>query len=263
MTYANVNNINDALKYLILGLKNRVTGPTLGNTKSSRSHSIFQITLVQQHKGSKLKPKISRLRIVDLAGSEKFKIPANISQQEKLIRIQELTSINTSLSTLGYCISSLQDRRRTHIPFRNSKLTRILSDSLSGSSKITFIVCISPSISSSSETFSTLQFANRAKKAFLDGRFLSKNKRIRSRTSRLKRSASIDFIALSKAYKKEKNLRERLEQELASKSNQKIHHQLSCLKIQNEELKKEILHLKRSQTFDRSPDQVLYSTKYP
>ena len=93
---------------------------------------------------------------MDLAGSEKFKIPYDISPEEKEIRIQELTCINGSLSNLGNCISALIDRSRTHIPFRNSKLTRVLSDSLSGNGKIIFIVCISPSVSSSSETFSTL-----------------------------------------------------------------------------------------------------------
>ena len=97
------------------------------------------------------------MRIVDLAGSEKFKIPYNITKEEKEIRISELTCINGSLSTLGHCISALIDKNRTHIPFRNSKLTRVLSDSLSGRGKIWFIVCISPSMSASAETLSTLQ----------------------------------------------------------------------------------------------------------
>lgn len=69
----------------------------------------------------------------------------------------ELTSINGSLSTLGHCISALTDAKRTHIPFRNSKLTRVLRDSLSGDGKICFIVCISPSLESTNETISTLQ----------------------------------------------------------------------------------------------------------
>ena len=74
----------------------------------------------------------SSLRIVDLAGSEKFKIPSDLSPLEKEVRIQELTSINSSLSCLGHCISALIEKTRRHIPFRNSKLTRILSDSLIG-----------------------------------------------------------------------------------------------------------------------------------
>lgn len=94
---------------------------------------------------------------MDLAGSEKFKIPHDLTKEEKDLRIMELTSINGSLSCLGHCISALIEKSRTHIPFRNSKLTRVLSDSLSGNGKIWFIVCISPSVSSSSETLSTLQ----------------------------------------------------------------------------------------------------------
>ena len=86
----------------------------------------------------------SILRIVDLAGSEKFSTP--MGSEDIDLRIQELTSINSSLSSLGNCISALMDKTRTHIPFRNSKLTRILSSSLSGNSKINFIVCVSPSL---------------------------------------------------------------------------------------------------------------------
>lgn len=97
------------------------------------------------------------MRIVDLAGSEKFKIPQDKSPEERELRITELTCINSSLSALGHCVSALIDRNRTHIPFRNSKLTRVLSDSLSGNGKITFIVCVSPSITASLETLSTLQ----------------------------------------------------------------------------------------------------------
>ena len=103
-----------------------------------------------------------------MAGSEKFKIPSDLTTAEKDVRIQELTSINSSLSCLGHCISALIDKSRTHIPFRNSKLTRILSDSLLGQGIMRFIICISPSMSASAETFSTLQFANRAKKAIFD-----------------------------------------------------------------------------------------------
>ncbi len=69
---------------------------------------------------------------------------------------------------MGHCISALIEKSRTHIPFRNSKLTRILSDSLLGQGKMRFIICISPSVSASAETFSTLQFANRAKRAIFD-----------------------------------------------------------------------------------------------
>ena len=106
----------------------------------------------------------SKLRIVDLAGSEKFFIPKQTPVHEREARINELTSINSSLSVLGQCISALADPKRTHIPFRSSKLTKLLKDSLDGQSKIAIIVCVSPSIDCYKETHSTLQFAERAKK---------------------------------------------------------------------------------------------------
>lgn len=82
-------------------------------------------------------------------------------------KLNESTFINGSLSALGQWISALADPKRTHIPFRNSKLTKVLKDSLEINSKIALIVCISPSIDSYKETVSTLQFADRAKKAVL------------------------------------------------------------------------------------------------
>lgn len=142
-------------------MKNRSTGSTLANANSSRSHSIFQISL--HNTTSQRETKISSLQIVDLAGSEKFQMEG-FSSENKKIKIQELISINGSLSCLGQVVTALTEKSRKHIPFRNSKLTRVLSDSLSGNGKIYFIICISPSISSSSETLSTLEFANRVKK---------------------------------------------------------------------------------------------------
>ena len=90
------------------------------------------------------------------------------------------------------------DKSRKHIPFRNSKLTRVLSDSLSGNSKIFFIICISPSISSSAETISTLQFANRAKKVILDGRNLQNLKK----PNDIKRGNNEEVSLLKIAYNK-------------------------------------------------------------
>jgi hypothetical protein len=103
----------------------------------------------------------SKLRIVDLAGSEKYTLQKDMSQQEKVLRVQELTSINSSLSALGLCISALSEinHKKTtniHVPYRNSKLTRILKDSLDESSNVALIICISPSLASYKETLSTL-----------------------------------------------------------------------------------------------------------
>eukprot|EP01017_Pseudomicrothorax_dubius_P004923 TRINITY_DN11121_c2_g2_i1.p1 TRINITY_DN11121_c2_g2~~TRINITY_DN11121_c2_g2_i1.p1 ORF type:complete len:503 (-),score=103.14 TRINITY_DN11121_c2_g2_i1:53-1561(-) len=158
------------------GLANRSTGATYANRKSSRAHAIFQITLAQRpaNAPSSHPPTISRFRVVDLAGSEKYKIPSNLPKAERDARVAELTAINGSLSALGLCVSALSDRSRTHVPFRNSKLTRVLSDSLSGEADVTFLVCVSPSESAEEETLSTLQFATRAKAAVLDGRHLTR-----------------------------------------------------------------------------------------
>jgi kinesin family member 18/19 len=105
----------------------------------------------------------SKLRIVDLAGSEKYTLKKDMSQQEKVIRVQELTSINSSLSALGLCISALSEinhkknqTNNIHVPYRNSKLTRILKDSLDEASNVALVICISPSLASYKETLSTL-----------------------------------------------------------------------------------------------------------
>lgn len=148
------------------GLARRQTGATMYNSSSSRSHSIFELYLTK--KGSD--DGVSTLRVVDLAGSEKYNLKKDLSDIEKRLRVQELISINTSLSALGQCITALGDPQRTHIPYRNSKLTKVLKNSLNERSCIAIIVCISPSIDSYKETLSTLQFADRAKKAILDSR---------------------------------------------------------------------------------------------
>lgn len=93
---------------------------------------------------------------MDLAGSEKFKIRNELTPADREQHITELTSINKSLSVLGQCISALADSQRTHIPFRNSKLTRVLANSLNGKSKIALFVNICASIDSHRETVSTL-----------------------------------------------------------------------------------------------------------
>ena len=136
------------------------------NDYSSRSHTIFQVILNQ----NVISPQNSKIRMqgkmsfVDLAGSEKWRS----HQLSKFTseRIRELTSINKSLSTLGKCVAALirsggSAAGAAHIPYRDSKLTRLLQDSLGGNAKTLFIVTISPSISCMDETTSTLQFAGK------------------------------------------------------------------------------------------------------
>lgn len=149
-----VRSLRDAYEWLDRGLQRRATSSTSLNNQSSRSHSIFQITLERQtEEGAIVR---SKLRIVDLAGSEKYTIRKDLPVAEKNAKVQELTSINSSLSALGQCISALSDAGRKHIPYRNSKLTKVLKDSLDESANVALIICISPSVDSYKETLSTL-----------------------------------------------------------------------------------------------------------
>lgn len=134
----------------------RSIGSTSMNASSSRSHVILQINLSQRL--SEVVKK-SRLFLVDLAGSEK--VDKTGAQGQSL---EEAKKINSSLSALGNVIFSLTDGKSTHVPYRDSKLTRILQESLGGNSRTSLIITCSPSIFNESETLSTLRFGARAKR---------------------------------------------------------------------------------------------------
>jgi kinesin family protein 5 len=127
------------------------------NEGSSRSHSVFTITVSQRHILNN-SMKSGKLVLVDLAGSEMVR-KTNASGQQ----LEEAKMINKSLSALGQVIYALTDEKATHIPYRDSKLTRILQDSLGGNSKTVLIVAVSPSSYNANETISTLRFGTRAK----------------------------------------------------------------------------------------------------
>lgn len=135
----------------------RATAATNMNQESSRSHSIFVISITQKNveTGS---AKSGQLFLVDLAGSEKVGKTGATGQT-----LEEAKKINKSLSALGMVINSLTDGKSTHIPYRDSKLTRILQESLGGNSRTTLIVNCSPSSYNDAETLSTLRFGVRAK----------------------------------------------------------------------------------------------------
>lgn len=136
----------------------RVTSSTEMNMESSRSHAIFQLNLTQinQLDGS---TKRSKLFLVDLAGSEKVGKTGASGQT-----LEEAKKINSSLSSLGNVINALTDLKSTYIPYRDSKLTRILQESLGGNSRTSLIINCSPSTFNVQETISTLRFGTRAKK---------------------------------------------------------------------------------------------------
>ncbi|XP_063401221.1 osmotic avoidance abnormal protein 3-like isoform X8 [Mytilus trossulus] len=160
LTMHPVHNVADCEKIMERGWKNRATGATLMNADSSRSHSIFSVMLEmsQQDEEGEDHIRAGKLNLVDLAGSER-----QAKTGATGARLKEATKINLSLSALGNVISALVDGKSKHIPYRDSKLTRLLQDSLGGNTKTLMIACLSPADNNYDETLSTLRYANRAK----------------------------------------------------------------------------------------------------
>ena len=160
LSTAIVNNADDMDKIMTLGNKNRSVGATMMNAHSSRSHAIFTTTIECAEKGADKQTmfRVGKLHLVDLAGSERQSKTGASGQ-----RLKEATKINLSLSTLGNVISALVDGKSTHVPYRNSKLTRLLQDSLGGNSKTLMFANVGPADYNYDETISTLRYANRAK----------------------------------------------------------------------------------------------------
>ncbi|XP_076183889.1 kinesin-like protein KIF12 isoform X2 [Ptiloglossa arizonensis] len=155
--------LDDLLAVLEEGMRNRSVGAHNMNEQSSRSHSILtvNITSEQQMDNSVFISKQGKINFVDLAGSEMTK-----KTQSEGKTLEEANNINKSLMVLGYCISSLSDGKRKggHIPYRDSKLTKLLADSLAGNGVTLMIACVSPARSNASETLNTLRYAARVKK---------------------------------------------------------------------------------------------------
>jgi len=150
--------VNDLVAVLNEGIKNRRNGSHELNQDSSRSHSILTIYIIseQKYNNDKIK-RFGKLCFVDLAGSERLK-----ESKAKGEMIKETGNINKSLFTLGKVISCLTDKNKEKfIPYRDSKLTMLLMDSLGGKSKTMMIACISPSINYFDESLSTIQYAMR------------------------------------------------------------------------------------------------------
>ncbi|GFS39246.1 kinesin-like protein KIF21A [Trichonephila inaurata madagascariensis] len=178
-----VTNVQEALHCLKIGSLSRTTASTGMNTQSSRSHAIFTLHIKQQrvvklgksiagedtcnsslHKHSEslneFETLTAKFHFVDLAGSERLKRTGATGDRQK-----ESICINSGLLALGNVISALGDKAKkaTHVPYRDSKLTRLLQDSLGGNSRTLMIACVSPSDRDFVETLSTLKYANRAK----------------------------------------------------------------------------------------------------
>lgn len=152
-----VGSVEEVYEILERGGAARMVAATNMNQESSRSHSIFVIEVAQKNveTGS---AKSGRLFLVDLAGSEKVGKTGASGQT-----LEEAKKINKSLTSLGMVINALSDGKSSHIPYRDSKLTRILQESLGGNSRTTLIINCSPSAYNYEETVSTLRFGERAK----------------------------------------------------------------------------------------------------
>ncbi|XP_022766846.1 kinesin-like protein KIN-7K, chloroplastic isoform X1 [Durio zibethinus] len=149
-----------ALSLIAAGEEHRHVGSTNFNLLSSRSHTIFTLTIESSPCGENSEGEavnLSQLNLIDLAGSESSKA------ETTGVRRKEGSYINKSLLTLGTVISKLTDGRATHIPYRDSKLTRLLQSSLSGHGRVSLICTVTPSSSNTEETHNTLKFAHRAK----------------------------------------------------------------------------------------------------
>ncbi|XP_028393675.1 kinesin-like protein KIF21A isoform X2 [Dendronephthya gigantea] len=176
VTMKQVNSAKETLNNLQQGALSRTTASTNMNAQSSRSHAIFTLHITQQRvvklnndetvsngvqgKGFEYEMLTAKFNFVDLAGSERLKRTGATGDRAK-----EGISINCGLLALGNVISALGDKakRGTHVPYRDSKLTRLLQDSLGGNSRTLMIACVSPSDRDFMETLNTLKYANRAR----------------------------------------------------------------------------------------------------
>eukprot|EP00826_Nyctotherus_ovalis_P054019 TRINITY_DN7055_c0_g1_i9.p1 TRINITY_DN7055_c0_g1~~TRINITY_DN7055_c0_g1_i9.p1 ORF type:complete len:469 (-),score=126.37 TRINITY_DN7055_c0_g1_i9:613-2019(-) len=154
-----VTSMEQCLTLLFTGEKNRVIRQTKLNMFSSRSHTVFQLFVTNLKGGSDKCVRKAKLNLCDLAGSEKVSPEMAMSMKH----LEELRSINLSLTTLGKVIAALSTRT-PHVPYRDSKLTKILKDSISGNTRTCLIATVSPTAECADETISTLTFANSAKK---------------------------------------------------------------------------------------------------
>ncbi|XP_076467729.1 chromosome-associated kinesin KIF4A-like isoform X3 [Babylonia areolata] len=156
-----VGSLEDTLQCLSQGARSRTTGATAMNDTSSRSHAIFTIYIEKSKKEDMNDHCIAKFHLVDLAGSERAK-----KTRAEGDRFKEGVNINRGLLALGNVISALGEdvQKRGHIPYRDSKLTRLLQDSLGGNSHTLMVACVSPADSNMEETLNTLRYADRARK---------------------------------------------------------------------------------------------------
>ncbi|KAI6083956.1 kinesin-domain-containing protein [Hypoxylon rubiginosum] len=161
LTSHHPKDVQEVMDMIVRGNEYRTVSPTEANATSSRSHAVLQINIAMKDRNAAVNEPhtMATLSIIDLAGSERASATKNRGE-----RLLEGANINKSLLALGSCINALCDpRKKNHVPYRNSKLTRLLKFSLGGNCKTVMIVCVSPSSAHFDETQNTLRYANRAK----------------------------------------------------------------------------------------------------
>ncbi|ORZ06570.1 P-loop containing nucleoside triphosphate hydrolase protein [Lobosporangium transversale] len=203
----------DALMELVfMGNENRTMSPTEANATSSRSHAVLQINICQRLKTADVSEDftMATLSLIDLAGSERASATKNRGS-----RLIEGANINKSLLALGNCINALcENKPKSHIPYRDSKLTRLLKFSLGGNCKTVMIACVSPSSQHYEETHNTLKYANRAKNIKTK---LTKN------TLNVDRHVSEYVQAIFELRQEVADLKRKLQQEAKAESREKAH----------------------------------------
>lgn len=158
LSLISVTAIEEVMSLIAMGMRIRATHDTKMNSTSSRSHTVFTVTVIQRDKFSG-QAITGALNLIDLAGSERLK-----KSESQGPRLKEALHINTSLTALGKVVMALDpSAEKTHVPYRDSKLTRILQRSLGGNSYTTLLAAIHPRDDFFDECMSTLQFANRCR----------------------------------------------------------------------------------------------------
>ncbi|KAM5248152.1 kinesin-like protein KIF18A [Ctenodactylus gundi] len=242
----------EILQLLDNGNKNRTQHPTDVNAASSRSHAVFQIYLRQQDKTASINQnvRIAKMSLIDLAGSERAS-----STSAKGTRFVEGTNINRSLLALGNVINALADtkRKNQHVPYRNSKLTRLLKDSLGGNCQTIMIAAVSPSSLFYEDTYNTLKYANRAKeiKSSLKSNVLNLNNHI-SQYVKICNEQKAEILMLKeklKAYEEQKAFTDKSDKiklvipHPQEKEIERFQETLNCLFQNREEIRQEYLKL--------------------
>ncbi|CAK8686594.1 unnamed protein product [Clavelina lepadiformis] len=232
LTEALVASAVDTLDYMERGNAHRSTGSTAMNATSSRSHAIFTIILESRSINDPDELTCSKFHLVDLAGSERAKRTRAEGE-----RLQEGIKINAGLLALGNVISALgEGQHGQHIPYRVSKLTRLLQDSLGGNSLTVMIACISPADSNAEETINTLRYADRARKI--------KNKAVVNRDP-----VTAELVSLRKEVQQLRlKLLETSGTTSVERDSPKTHEQLTRLEGENQQLMEEMQKLLDSNT---------------